>query len=322
MKRTLFTLLALFTLAGIEPSASAEIVVPDVPQCKGVVLSQIFVDAVEASRKDPRQAFEKKRRQGVENVTAATVECASGMWQAMQTPAAKKARAAQRKRDHAWEEKEEAHEAALRKAMPSPRVSAPGLRAAREHAGEEYAEGPYTGPPNDHRPVRAVRTQPLRKAHPLPPPRRGEKDGETHPEPPRPNPPTEVGGPDGAIQNVEGRLVSAPTAGSLNFDGVGVGVGGFSPASNPPDVNGRVGATQYVQWNNSSFAIFDKATGALQYGPAAGNTLFQSLGGVCATHNDGDPSSATTSWPAAGCSPSSSSAAPRAAPRTSASPSR
>ncbi len=70
---------------------------------------------------------------------------------------------------------------------------------------------------------------------------------------------------------------------------MGVGLAGFAPSSNPPDVNGRVGGTQYVQWNNTSFAVFDKVTGALQYGPAAGNTLFQSLGGVCASHNDGDP---------------------------------
>ena len=68
-----------------------------------------------------------------------------------------------------------------------------------------------------------------------------------------------------------------------------MGLGAFSPASNPPDVNGRVGSTQFVQWNNTSFAVFNKTTGALQYGPAAGNTLFQSLGGVCASHNDGDP---------------------------------
>ncbi|HEX8076201.1 MAG TPA: carboxypeptidase-like regulatory domain-containing protein, partial [Chthoniobacterales bacterium] len=45
----------------------------------------------------------------------------------------------------------------------------------------------------------------------------------------------------------------------------------------------------YFQWNNTSFAIFNKATGALEYGPAAGNTLFQALGGICASHNDGDP---------------------------------
>src|SRR2546423_1117227 len=86
------------------------------------------------------------------------------------------------------------------------------------------------------------------------------------------------------------RFRSAPHAPrGVGGDGVGVGLGGFNPGSNRPDVNGRVGATQYVQWNNTSFAVFDKTTGALEYGPAAGNTLFQALGGVCASHNDGDP---------------------------------
>ena len=98
------------------------------------------------------------------------------------------------------------------------------------------------------------------------------------------------GGPDlSTHQLAPGALISAPTATGLGFDGVGVGLGGYTPSSNPPDVNGRIGATQYVQWNNTSFAVFDKTTGALLYGPAAGNTLFQSLGGVCASHNDGDP---------------------------------
>jgi len=73
-------------------------------------------------------------------------------------------------------------------------------------------------------------------------------------------------------------VYSAPTASGTGWDGVGVGLAGFAPSSNPPDVNGRVGATQYVQWNNTSFAVFDKNTGAMQYGPAAGNTLFQALG--------------------------------------------
>jgi hypothetical protein len=68
-----------------------------------------------------------------------------------------------------------------------------------------------------------------------------------------------------------------------------VGLAGFAPSSNPPDTNGRVGSKQYVQWNNTSFAVFNKSTGALLYGPAAGNTLFQPLGGTCAEHNDGDP---------------------------------
>src|SRR6185295_14469572 len=99
----------------------------------------------------------------------------------------------------------------------------------------------------------------------------------------------ESGAPEARIQEFPGSALSAPSPAGLSFDGVGVGVGGFAPSSNPPDVNGRVGATQYVQWNNTSFAVFNKTTGALVYGPAAGNTLFQKLGGVCASHNDGDP---------------------------------
>ncbi len=104
-----------------------------------------------------------------------------------------------------------------------------------------------------------------------------------------PSTPTKSGGPEGPVQTTAGDRSSAPTPTGLNFDGVGVGLAGFSPSSNPPDVNGRVGATQFVQWNNTSFAVFNKTTGALVYGPAAGNTLFQALGGVCASHNDGDP---------------------------------
>jgi hypothetical protein len=145
---------------------------------------------------------------------------------------------------------------------------------------------PYSGPPLDLRPVQAVRTGKLLDMPPI--------DPETvaknyHLEPIPPRPPTQSGGAAGPIQTIAGPLTSAPTPTGLSFEGVGVGLGSFVPGSNPPDVNGRVGATQYVQWNNTSFAVFNKTTGALVYGPAAGNTLFQALGGVCASHNDGDP---------------------------------
>jgi hypothetical protein len=79
------------------------------------------------------------------------------------------------------------------------------------------------------------------------------------------------------------------TTPGLSFDGVGVGLGSFSPTGAPPDPNGAPGATQYVQWVNTSFAVFDKSTGALVYGPAAGNTLWQGFGGPCETTNSGDP---------------------------------
>jgi hypothetical protein len=145
---------------------------------------------------------------------------------------------------------------------------------------------PYSGAPQILHPVAAVHSGKLRYMSPINP---ESVPKIAHPEPKRPKPPTQSGGPEGSMQTKAGALASAPTPTGLSFDGVGVGLAGFNVGSNPPDVNGRVGATQYVQWNNTSFAVFDKTTGALQYGPAAGNTLFQTLGGACATHNDGDP---------------------------------
>lgn len=74
-----------------------------------------------------------------------------------------------------------------------------------------------------------------------------------------------------------------------SFEGLGAGQYGFTVNSAPPDTNGAVGATQYVQWVNESFAVFNKSTGALVAGPTAGNTLWAGFGGGCQTNNDGDP---------------------------------
>jgi uncharacterized membrane protein len=74
-----------------------------------------------------------------------------------------------------------------------------------------------------------------------------------------------------------------------SFQGLGNGQYGFSITGAPPDTEGTVGATQYVQWVNTSFAIFNKSTGALIAGPTAGNTLWSGFGGGCQTNNDGDP---------------------------------
>jgi uncharacterized membrane protein len=74
-----------------------------------------------------------------------------------------------------------------------------------------------------------------------------------------------------------------------SFEGLGNGQYGFSVTSAPPDTEGTVGATQYVQWVNTSFAVFNKSTGALIAGPTAGNTLWSGFGGGCQSNNDGDP---------------------------------
>ena len=75
----------------------------------------------------------------------------------------------------------------------------------------------------------------------------------------------------------------------VNVLGLGVGFPGFTIAGAPPDPNLAVGDTQVVQWVNSSFAIFDKTTGATIAGPFLGNTLWAGFGGQCQTRNSGDP---------------------------------
>jgi len=96
---------------------------------------------------------------------------------------------------------------------------------------------------------------------------------------------------DPVLQTIVGAQVATTT--SLNFRGLGSGFSGpqgsFFVASDPPDTNGAAGLTQYVQWVNFSFAVFDKATGATLYGPVTGSTLWQGFGGPCEAYNNGDP---------------------------------
>jgi hypothetical protein len=118
---------------------------------------------------------------------------------------------------------------------------------------------------------------------------------------PRPRPYTGVPQPevvDTVMQTSIRALASGKTGGPLaptatigrNFDGVGNGTAGFTVTSAPPDTHGAVGSTQYVQIvNGSSFAVYNKSTGALVMGPASTKSLFAGFGGKCETANDGDP---------------------------------
>ncbi|HYW73271.1 MAG TPA: hypothetical protein VE961_19780 [Pyrinomonadaceae bacterium] len=99
---------------------------------------------------------------------------------------------------------------------------------------------------------------------------------------------------DAALQPTPSASQSAPAAsGGKNISGLGNQFkgpqGNFSMMSAPPDTTGAVGDTQFVQWVNDSFAVFDKNTGNALVGPILGNQLFKPLGGHCASDNDGDP---------------------------------
>ena len=92
------------------------------------------------------------------------------------------------------------------------------------------------------------------------------------------------------VRQINAPTVQTPTVG-LSFEGLGQGQYGWGSHTSvaPPDTNGAVGATQYVQWVNLSFIVFDKATGNKLLGPVAGNTLWSGFGGGCQTNNNGDP---------------------------------
>jgi hypothetical protein len=108
-----------------------------------------------------------------------------------------------------------------------------------------------------------------------------------------------------AITSSKNDLVAAPLAGPLtgvtvlrNFEGQSAqdNVNVFGFAFVPPDTNGAVGATQFVQMVNVTIAVYDKNTGALELGPAAIHSIWNGFGGMCElgggtadTADGGDP---------------------------------
>jgi len=93
---------------------------------------------------------------------------------------------------------------------------------------------------------------------------------------------------DPAVQTSPGTPNTPST--STNFEGLSSdGQAGSVGVVLPPDTNADVGPNHIVQWVNLTFAVYNKSTGALMYGPAAGNTLWQGVGGACQDSNDGDP---------------------------------
>jgi hypothetical protein len=75
------------------------------------------------------------------------------------------------------------------------------------------------------------------------------------------------------------------TTQGLSFDGVNGNQGGAIP----PDTNGSVGATQFVEITNFDYAVYNKTTGAQILGPTRINVIWSGFGGQCQLYNGGDP---------------------------------
>src|SRR5205807_6378204 len=93
---------------------------------------------------------------------------------------------------------------------------------------------------------------------------------------------------DPVVQNAATASVTANMPGTtLNFDGIPFP--GVACNCAPPDTNGEVGATEYVQIVNEGYQVFNKTTGASLLGPSGITTLWSGFGGVCQTNGSGDP---------------------------------
>jgi hypothetical protein len=103
-----------------------------------------------------------------------------------------------------------------------------------------------------------------------------------------PNPKLKIQHHDQQDTKVQSKLAS-PNMPSpiLNFDGIPFP--GVNCNCAPPDTNGEVGLTQYVQIVNTGFQVFNKNTGGSVFGPVSIESVWQGFGGVCETSGFGDP---------------------------------
>ncbi|HEV8367731.1 MAG TPA: fibronectin type III domain-containing protein [Pyrinomonadaceae bacterium] len=127
-------------------------------------------------------------------------------------------------------------------------------------------------------PLREMKQKPLdfrpeREANENPKVRHGHKDS------PDPVVQTTITGPDLFAANM-------PST-DKNFNGIQYP--GVACNCAPPDTNGEVGASQYVQIVNEGFEVFDKTDGSSLLGASGISTLWQGFGGVCETSGHGDP---------------------------------
>lgn len=87
--------------------------------------------------------------------------------------------------------------------------------------------------------------------------------------------------PDTSGRSAHTNVANIPST-SVNFDGIPDNSGVI-----PPDDDGSIGSTQYVELINSQLAVYSKS-GAILLGPENTNTLWSGFGGGCQTNNDGD----------------------------------
>src|SRR3984893_11533965 len=168
----------------------------------------------------------------------------------------------------------------------------PGLRTTSNENDPQSAENPnfsVTGHPREDRLVRGHAFYGDLRTLPQIPPEKFERPEREEPQAsPRLLPGTETSNSAQAapVQSPPSPRAPAP-APSSSFDGLDFASWG---AGHPPDANGDVGPTYYIQTINTSVGIYNKGDGAL-VAAFTFNTLMSqgNFGNLCDTNNFGDP---------------------------------
>jgi hypothetical protein len=96
-------------------------------------------------------------------------------------------------------------------------------------------------------------------------------------------------GPDPVIQSsFWQQMINTPAIPAPVLSWAGIAYPGVSCNCAPPDPDGEVGKTQYVQMVNEGLQVFDKVTGTSVFGPVAIGSIWSGFGGAC-TSGNGDP---------------------------------
>ena len=129
-------------------------------------------------------------------------------------------------------------------------------------------------------------SRPLREQPLVWPPKETEHEANLNPKIPHQH----QDGPDPVIQSsFWQRMINTPAIPSPLLTWNGIQYPGVGCNCAPPDTDGEVGKTQYVQMVNEGLQVFDKITGTSVFGPVAISSIWSGFGGACQNAGNGDP---------------------------------
>ena len=129
-------------------------------------------------------------------------------------------------------------------------------------------------------------SRPLREQPLIWPPVQAEHEANLNPKIPHQH----QDGPDPVIQSsFWQRMINTPAIPGPVLNWAGIPYPGVSCNCAPPDPNGEVGKTQYLQMVNEGVQVFDKLSGASVFGPVAITSIWSGFGGACQSSGNGDP---------------------------------